>query len=597
VAIGAASATVGERFTKNATAATGNGTATVTRDLNTRFADVVNVKDFGAHSITEVGYETFDSTEAIQAAENTASIIGSAVYFPAGTYLCKSAVYRKGNTDWIGDGMYLSVLKHSGGTDTHNLVYIENLDVSYNNIGFYNMGFNGNRSGSVNPTVNRVVVFLDRNSSGTVDAPSSDVRFIGCRLFNFSYGGFGLHIKGYKGVQVKDSIFNDGGSGLYHPLYLRRCADVSVIGNNLTGRDGNACIKVQSSPQSVIANNICKNGAKGIHAQDAQSVTIIGNTIYNTTLFGIDSTIELLSVSNDITLSGNTIYNSSGGIRLSNITVFSVSGNNISEFSTDGINCRSARNGTISGNTLFTSDAGGGIVKFIDLEAGPTANQLSINGNTLRTSRVSGTTYGIWTDETNLSGIELTVNAFSGTTWTQNHFGIEPVLYADASTGIAVGYDSRALDTSLHEIHGTANISGFPGYAAINWRSGNVAPSVVLAKSRSGTIGTNSSTVASGDRLGSVIFYGDTNSSFVRGAQIDVSVDGTPSSDMPATISVRTTPAGSSTPVIRNKFNSNGSFNYVPMTQPSTAVAGDVFYNSATNKLQCYNGTIWNDLF
>ena len=37
--------------------------------------------------------------------------------------------------------------------------------------------------------------------------------------------------------------------------------------------------------------------------------------------------------------------------------------------------------------------------------------------------------------------------------------------------------------------------------------------------------------------------------------------------------------------------------NYVPMSTPATANAGDVYYDSSTNKLRCYNGTSWNDLF
>jgi hypothetical protein len=37
--------------------------------------------------------------------------------------------------------------------------------------------------------------------------------------------------------------------------------------------------------------------------------------------------------------------------------------------------------------------------------------------------------------------------------------------------------------------------------------------------------------------------------------------------------------------------------NYVPMSTPATANAGDVYYDSSTNKLRCYNGTTWNDLF
>jgi hypothetical protein len=40
-----------------------------------------------------------------------------------------------------------------------------------------------------------------------------------------------------------------------------------------------------------------------------------------------------------------------------------------------------------------------------------------------------------------------------------------------------------------------------------------------------------------------------------------------------------------------------GAWNFVPQAQPATAVAGDVYYSSSTNKLRCYDGTIWNDLF
>ena len=47
----------------------------------------------------------------------------------------------------------------------------------------------------------------------------------------------------------------------------------------------------------------------------------------------------------------------------------------------------------------------------------------------------------------------------------------------------------------------------------------------------------------------------------------------------------------------RLRVKANGSVRYTPMTQPATAEAGDVYYDSGTNKLRCYNGTIWNDLF
>ena len=44
--------------------------------------------------------------------------------------------------------------------------------------------------------------------------------------------------------------------------------------------------------------------------------------------------------------------------------------------------------------------------------------------------------------------------------------------------------------------------------------------------------------------------------------------------------------------------NQSGSINFEPLSSdPSSPSAGDVYYNSTTNKLRCYNGTSWNDLF
>lgn len=152
-AIGAASATVGERFTKNATTATGNGTARVTRDLNTRFADVVNVKDFGA-----VGDNVSDDLNAIQDAINYSQSIGGAiVFFPPGTY-------KISGTITINNPTFGVTLRGSGAAFSSNIVstnptgtmieiqsdqvQLENLSI-YRNVfcaigsGAYNVWFNG----------------------------------------------------------------------------------------------------------------------------------------------------------------------------------------------------------------------------------------------------------------------------------------------------------------------------------------------------------------------------------------------------------------------------------------------------------------------
>jgi len=83
--------------------ATGSTTA---RTLDNRFADVINVKDFGA-----VGNGVTDDTAAIQSALNAATD-GGTVYAPAGKYYCSSSitiprhVTFKGCTQSIGSERY-----------------------------------------------------------------------------------------------------------------------------------------------------------------------------------------------------------------------------------------------------------------------------------------------------------------------------------------------------------------------------------------------------------------------------------------------------------------------------------------------------------
>jgi hypothetical protein len=48
----------------------------------------------------------------------------------------------------------------------------------------------------------------------------------------------------------------------------------------------------------------------------------------------------------------------------------------------------------------------------------------------------------------------------------------------------------------------------------------------------------------------------------------------------------------------RARIKSTGQVRFVPLASaPAGAEAGDVYYDSGTNKLRCYNGTTWNDLF
>jgi hypothetical protein len=47
----------------------------------------------------------------------------------------------------------------------------------------------------------------------------------------------------------------------------------------------------------------------------------------------------------------------------------------------------------------------------------------------------------------------------------------------------------------------------------------------------------------------------------------------------------------------RLRVKNTGSVRFVPITEPGSPQAGDVYYDIGTNKLRCYNGSTWNDLF
>jgi hypothetical protein len=81
--------------------------STSSRSLRDRFADVVNVKDFGA-----VGDGVTDDTAAFQAA----SLAGGQIKVPAGTYLLTSITLSK-STSFTGDGD-ATVIKRVANTDT-----------------------------------------------------------------------------------------------------------------------------------------------------------------------------------------------------------------------------------------------------------------------------------------------------------------------------------------------------------------------------------------------------------------------------------------------------------------------------------------------
>jgi nitrous oxidase accessory protein NosD len=560
------------------------GAGAVDGTVQSKLRQTVSVKDFGA-----VGDGVVDDSAAIQAAEDYASANKRNVYFPSGVYLCGTTIYRKGNTDWHGEGMYLSVLKHTGGLDTHEIIYTDNLDADYSHIGFYNMGFDGNRSGSVDPDTRRETVFLDRNAFGGDIAPSKDVRFIGCRIFNYSFNGHGLHIKGYTGVQIKDSIFEDGGGNvLFHPVYLLRAADVAITENVVIARTDSICIKVQRGTQVVVANNIVRDGSRGVFIQDGNQSAITGNSILDCVL-GVALTSSGDGPDTKTTVVGNVIDGSETGVLVSGQTFGVISDNLITEFSSYGISLRATQEFNIVGNMLRTADSGVGNIDFIFLDAGPSQNRVGIIGNFLRNNRTTGTTNGIASIET-VDGSFVSNNQLISVSpgWTSEFSGLNPIFKVERNQGLIVRGANRINNASQLEINGLADVTGNPAYSAYHWGNTNNAPSLLLNKSRSGTIGTKGSSVQDNDELGSVIFLGDHNDAFLTGVKIVASVDGvpTPGSDsMPARLIFQTRSSAGGAPQTRLTINSDGRIIPVLPTSSAGLPSGALWNDGGTVKV------------
>ena len=63
-------------------------------------------------------------------------------------------------------------------------------------------------------------------------------------------------------------------------------------------------------------------------------------------------------------------------------------------------------------------------------------------------------------------------------------------------------------------------------------------------------------------------------------------------------VTITTGTAGGTSGTERIRVKSGGQMRFVPLAaDPAGAEAGDVYYNSSSNKLKCYNGSTWNDLF
>ena len=157
--------------------------------------------------------------------------------------------------------------------------------------------------------------------------------------------------------------------------------------------------------------------------------------------------------------------------------------------------------------------------------------------------------------------------------------------------GLVIGHGSQITTDQANEfqILGTGSASS---RATIGrWSADAAVATIQFLKSRNATIGSNT-IVQDGDNLGQIAFHGDDGADYATpGADILVTVDGTPgANDMPAKMAFRTTADGASSPTTRMVIDSSGA-----VTKPTTPAF------LANNSVQTLNvtgdGTLYNLCF
>lgn len=116
--------------------------------------------------------------------------------------------------------------------------------------------------------------------------------------------------------------------------------------------------------------------------------------------------------------------------------------------------------------------------------------------------------------------------------------------------------------------------SNAAGLGAARFSANAFPPQITLAKSRNGTVGTQS-LVSAGDGLGIISFEGSDGNDFEAAAQIEVVSTATPgNNDMPGEMRLKTTPDGSATPVTRVTIDETGDVTLSASLHVTTEIVG-----------------------
>lgn len=524
--------------------ATGTTTA---RNLVTRFADVVNVKDFGA-----VGDGVTDNTAAIQTAYASLPA-NKTLYFPAGVYRYNSQLVFSGNKrpSFIGDGPTQSILLYGGAANNVDCIQVGNGTNEEGNWYISGMGFRtgvntisgaGIRFRKLVRSLLENVTFGDQDFATTrahIGVWFDQVDMVSVNGFQAMGSQEALRVNGSVGAGPKADFFINNGK-------IGRCQIGIHIGGGFGGFYLDSVDVIASTTNILIDRTVANEQNREIFFGPGALIDGAGTAsgVFDGINVDVQDTGGYISFDGTWCASAGTLMrvgpNFTGEIIVDGgvwFNAFNTFGGPGDAFLISNSNSRiTAKNvyfnniqGFVASNTAGTPSQD---IRFIDsfLLGGNIPTKLNNIG------RVNRNVYE------NLNQI------IDGKLITLHSAPIQVATEASPPVTLALGPST---------VGGTIAIPYYRNLPASGF--------IELAKSRSDTIGTHS-IVQAGDSLGGINFSGSDGSAFVSGARVAAQQSGgTPASgDIPAKLVFFTRDAAQ--PSIGSRLEITSTGNTVPST-------------------------------
>jgi hypothetical protein len=396
---------------------------------------VVTDPQFGA-----VGDGVTDDSAAIQAALDAANAAGGGqVYIPAGDFLCSTLPLRiydntrltlnRGATMLKGTaatflingtaGQALGVYTgHShivveGGTWNNRattvtgyslcLAFGHATDITVQNTTILNVsGYHAIEFNAISKGRAYNCQFLGMKHTG--DRAFTEAVQIDLMKSSAEFGGFGPYDDTpCTDIEVSGCTFGASGTattqawpravGSHTAVLTNWHTNIRVVNNTIADLTSYA-VKAYNWNQAVINSNSISGCGAGIWArsaettdaggtQDMRSLTISGNTVYNTTGLVDDGILvqgESGGVVREVAITGNVVDivgDAENGIRTEYVQHYAIAGNTVAEIDGAGISQENTDRGTVVGNTVYNATGGSGI-------SAVTCTGLMIASNNLR---------------------------------------------------------------------------------------------------------------------------------------------------------------------------------------------------------------------